>query len=161
MYRQLTCSVTGPVITNASSIANANRSVGSKKLGFTCARTLLFPAGIVEAAVFQHGFDGGWAAAPGFISPAEILSVAAREHHLAEAITVGSSEAARVEEVLIGIVGEHLRPKIGIVTRAIAIPAPDVAEVARTIARRHVGDLEVNFFERLILEVVGLEQGRI
>src|SRR5215469_536669 len=74
-------SVNGPVLANASSLANAKGAVGSKKLVATCARILLFRARVVEAAVFQHGFGGRGATAPRFISLAEVLSIAAREHH--------------------------------------------------------------------------------
>src|SRR5271165_1383621 len=108
-----------------------------------------------QAAEFQHGLDAGRSAAPGFVHFGEVLGVAARENHLAEAIAVGASEAVMFHEPLVSVVVEHLRPKVGVVSGGIAA-APNVAEVAGTITRGNVPDEEVRLMQRIGFEGVGI-----
>src|SRR5271165_2468417 len=108
-----------------------------------------------QSAEFQHGLDAGRSAAPGLVHLSEVLGVAAREHHLAEAIAVGASQSAMFHEPLVGVVVEHLCPKVGVVSGGIA-GAPDVAELAGTITRGNVPDEEVRLMQRIGFEGVGI-----
>ena len=55
------------------------------------------------------------------------------------------------------VVGQHLGPQVGVVTGRVAV-APDVLEVAGTVARRHVAEVDVVLLQRVGLERVGVLQ---
>jgi len=58
----------------------------------------------------------------------EIFGVAPRENHLAKAVAVGAGKFAVFFEPLIGVIGEHFGPEVGVVACTVSA-FPDVAEV--------------------------------
>ena len=63
-------------------------------------------------------------------------------------------------EPLVGVVIQHLRPKIGVVAGRIAA-VPDMAEVAGSISRRHCAGVEMRFRKGLALECIRILQRRV
>src|SRR3954447_4430372 len=88
-----------------------------------------------------------------------IERVAARKHHVAEALAVGAGEAAIRLEPGECVLPEHPRPRVSIITGRIAV-APDVEEIARAVARRDVGGVVTALGERVRLEPVDILQRR-
>src|SRR3974377_398366 len=108
-----------------------------------------------ESSVLQHRLRVRWFPAPRLIHLRQILCVSARQHHLAKPIAVRTRKAAVIDKPLVGIVGQHLRPQVGVVASAVAITAPNMAEIRGAISRRHVTDLEMHLLECLLFELVG------
>src|ERR1700751_3329973 len=105
--------------------------------------SILPPGGVVETAVLEHGFRVRRTASPGFIHFAQILSISAREHHRAKTVAVGPGQPAMIDEPLVGVIGKHLGPQISVIAGGVTVVTPDVAEIARTITRRHITNLEL------------------
>src|SRR3982750_2804748 len=105
-----------------------------------------------QAVESQIRIDGRVAAGKGAVHLGIIERVAARENHVAEALAIGARQAAIRLKPGKGVLSEHARPGIGIIARRIAA-APDVREIARAIARRHVDDVEPALGERTPLEL--------
>src|SRR3954453_1581712 len=83
----------------------------------------------------------------------KVLRVATREDHVAEALTVGAGQAAVRPEPVEGVLSEHPRPRVSVVARRIAV-GPDMQEVARAVAGRHVLGVEAALRQRLGFEFV-------
>src|SRR6185312_9898457 len=62
----------------------------------------------------------------------KVFGVAAREHHVAEALPVLSGQAAVAFEPVERVLRQHPRPGVGIITSGIAV-APDVEEIAGAV----------------------------
>ena len=141
--------------TTASASPTSTPSPACAEVSAALATTYFVGAARRQATILQHGFDAGLRPAPRHVHLLQVFGVATRQHHVAEAIAVGARQAAVVFEPLVRIVVEHLGPQVGVVAGGISA-APDVAEVARTVARRHVADREVRLFQRLGFELIRL-----
>src|SRR3984957_18399980 len=113
-----------------------------------------------KSAVLHHGVDGRRLAAPGLVNAREILRIAERQNHAPKAFSIRGAQGTVILEPLVRVVIEHLRPQVGIVAGRITA-APDMAEVAGSISRRHGMDIEVRLDERLPFEFVRALQGSI
>src|SRR5690242_15690683 len=61
----------------------------------------------LQPAILLHRIDVRRAPTPGLVELGKVLGVAAREDHLAEAVAVGTGQAAVFLEPAVGIVGQH------------------------------------------------------
>src|SRR5579884_2534300 len=118
-----------------------------------------FPSGWRETTVLQHRLDAGRSAAPGFVHFLEILRIAAGEDHLPEFVTILPREAAVLFEPLVGVVIEHLRPEISVVTGGVSA-APNMAEVAGAVAGWNVADPKMRLLQRFRFKSIGLLRRR-
>src|SRR3954451_10227884 len=83
----------------------------------------------------------------------KVKRIAARQDHVAEALTVGAGQPAVRPEPVERVLPEHASPSIGIIARRIAV-APDVQEIGRTITRRHILRIEAALGEGICFELV-------
>src|SRR5438270_3410604 len=106
----------------------------------------------------QHRRDVRVVAGEAAVHLAIVERVAARQDQVAEALAVGTGQAAMVLEPVESVLGEHPRPWIGIIASRIAV-TPDVQEIAGAVARRHVLGVEAAARQRLRLERVDVLPG--
>ena len=90
-----------------------------------------------EPALEEQRLDARVAAAERAIQRGGVLRPAARKDHVAEALAVLARHPAVLLEPGVRVVVEHLGPEIRVVAGRVAA-APDVREVRRAIARRHL-----------------------
>src|SRR3954447_23031855 len=94
-----------------------------------------------QAVESQIRIDGWVATGKGAVHLGIIERVAARENHVAEALAIGAGQAAVGFEPVERVLAQHPGPRISVIAGRVAV-APDVEEVTRAVARRHVGDVE-------------------
>src|SRR5690606_35375456 len=84
-------------------------------------RGFAFKFGILlQPSGFKHRLNFWVATAPIFVHFFEIQSISSGKNHISETLTVLTSQASVSLEPIVGIVMEHLCPRIRIITRSIS-----------------------------------------
>lgn len=105
--------------------------------------------------LFKHRAHIGVLAVKGLEHRAVVLRVTLAQDHVAKALAVFACQAAMIDEPVIRVVFQHLRPQIGVIAGGIAI-RPDVQEIAGAIARRHIGNIQAAFGQRRRFECIDI-----
>src|SRR6202034_2521420 len=92
--------------------------------------------------MLQHRSDVRILAIEGAEHRTVILALASGQDHVAEALAVGSGQAAMRGEPGKRVVIEHYRPLVGVVAGRIVV-TPNVLEVAGAVSGRYVKEVRV------------------